>query len=187
MKKIVIHIIIILCLFLCSCDFTKWENKNDLVGEWISCSGDGAKIVFYEDGTCQVIDVPKTIYVPYWGTLTTLKWEGTTSFIAKLSESDIWNFNGYWNVEEEILRSKSNGVWGKKPRYHYTIVLSPYQEMTRGAQNREQIIDNNNSDAFGIKINAWTESFLPPACVHYLYSEYGDPDDMVYIFEKKNK
>ena len=186
MKKIYLFVCIIVCIIFGSCSFTKWDTYEDLVGEWESpyefCKG--AKFIFNEDGTCQVIDVPiRDNYCSRENThYTTLFWRGSKKFKEDLPQHDKWNLSGYWTIKEYT----SNRIF--EQQYSYLIVMSPYREMLGTEQECDSFINGNNSeDVFNVAIDAWTQSFFPPACLHYLYFYVRDPDNDFTFHKKKVK
>lgn len=171
-----------------SCDFTKWDNHEELIGKWETSWPsfmEGSEIIFYEDGTCDIKDIPTrdTSYKEPWPS-TTLKWWGSKEFEEKQVNIDKWNFSGYWKVKEDTLYD----IFGQQ-YYRYRIQMSPYREMIGTKQECDSFMNCANVDnAFGIEIGAWTESLFPPACLQYLYYYIADPDDFfVYVKKKENE
>ena len=171
---------------LCSCSFTKWDNYEELVGEWESpwefCKG--SKFIFNEDGTCQVIDIPirGDGFNLFRDPCYTLFWKGSKKFKEELPQHGKWNFSGYWTVHEYT----SNCIF--EQHYQYWIAMSPYREMLGTNQECDSFISRNDaSDVYYVDIEAWTLSFFPPACLHYLYFNVGDPDNDFTFHKKKDK
>lgn len=169
-------------ILLCSCSVTKWDNQEELIGEWETSWPPfmkDAKIIFYEDGTCDIKDVPTrdtSFEDPF---STTLKWFGSEKFKEKQINIDKWNFGGYWKVKEDTFYD----IIGQQ-YYRYRIQMSPYPEMIGTNQERDSFMKRPDvEDAFGIEIGAWTESLFPPARLHYLYYYIADPDND-YSFQK---
>ncbi len=184
MQKLYLFLCVAACIIFGSCSFTKWDNYEELVGEWESpyefCKG--SKFIFNEDGTCQVIDIPANkMYFnePH----TTLIWDGNEQFKEKFCNIEKWNFSGYWVVEEDTTYDSFT-----KPYYRYNIRMSPYREMLRTKHERDSFMNNTNvEDAFWIKIMTWTQSPFPPARLQYLYFYVLDPDDDYTFHKKKDK
>ena len=186
MQKLYLFLCVVACIIFGSCSFTKWDNYEELVGEWESPWDfyKGAKFIFNEDGTCQVIDVPirGEKLNPFGDPFYTLFWKGSKKFKEELPQHDKWNFSGYWTVKEYT----SNCIF-EKP-YQYWIVMSPYREMLGTNQECDSFISNNNAeDVFYVSIEAWTESFFPPACLHYLYFYAEDPNNSYDFFRVKKE
>lgn len=186
MQKLYLFVCMAVCIIFGSCSFTKWDTYEDLVGEWESpyefCKG--SKFIFNEDGTCQVIDVPirDKDPDPFGDIYYTLALNGSKKFKEKLPQQEKWNFSGYWAVREDTFHCFS------LPYYRYWILMSPRQEMLVTKHKRDSIINSDNSeDVYYAAIEAWTESFFPPACLHYLYFFVGDPDNDFTFHKKKNK
>ena len=183
-------IIVFLCMsifMLCSCEFTKWDNYEELVGEWESNYPflKGSKLTFYGDGTCIVENVPieETDPNPWGEHYYSLFWSriGNEKTEEKVQSLDKWNFQGYWKVKEDTLYYKS------KPYYRYRIKMSPHLEMLETVQERDSFLNHTNADdAFLVQVDAWTISVFPTACLHYLSFFTYDPD-VEYCFFKKNK
>jgi hypothetical protein len=100
-------------LFLCSCEFTKWDNYEDLVGEWHSNDPfiKKSKLIFYKDGTCVVENVPIKEVDPWKNEHYSLLWKegrGNKKFQEKVKTMDNWNFHGYWVVKEDTLYDRLN-------------------------------------------------------------------------------
>jgi hypothetical protein len=171
-------------LFLCSCEFTKWDNYEDLVGEWHSNDPfiKKSKLIFYKDGTCVVENVPIKEVDPWKNEHYSLLWKegrGNKKFQEKVKTMDNWNFHGYWVVKEDTLYDPL-----KQPYYRYKIWMSPYQEMLGTDQMRDSFMNYTDvDDAFWVSIDAWTDSFFPPARLHYLSFYTIDPDEF-YCFSK---
>jgi len=173
---------------LCSCEFTKWDNYEELVGEWDSNYPflKGSKLTFYGDGTCIVENVPiketdRTFLddVYYYS----LFWRGygNEKTKEKVKSMDKWNFQGYWKVKEDTFYYKS------EPYYRYRIQMSPHLEML-DVQQRDSFRNHTNADdAFRVEIDAWTISLFPPACLQYLSFYTCDPDIEYCFFSKKSK
>lgn len=185
MKKLIIYICICSsALLYTSCVATKWENQEDLIGEWYSVAKDGAKIVFNADSTCEVINLPTK--VPYFETmLSPVEWNGAYLFKTTHYDSlESWNFSGYYEVKERVLYNPNGS-----PYYRYYIIMSPHREMVGSDQERRTFMHNSNAeDLYWIKVQAWTETFFTrKARVHYLYSYVGDPDGLGYNFSRRKK
>lgn len=186
MQKLYLFLCVVACIIFGSCSFTKWDNYKELVGEWESpwdfCKG--SKFIFNEDGTCQVIDVPMRGKDPnpFGNPYYTLALNGSKKFKEKLPQQEKWNFSGYWAVEEDTFYCFS------LPYYRYWIVMSPYREMLGTDQECDSFISRNNAeDVFYVSIDAWTQSFFPPACLHYLTFYVRDPDNFYDFFRVKKE
>ena len=180
-----------LCISCISCSYSKWDNYEELVGEWESpyefCKG--AKFIFNEDGTCEVINVPvrdTSASVDLFNNRPiTLAWRGNMSFKEKFLQLEMWNFSGYWAVKEDTFA----GGFPNPYYYRYWILMSPHQEMLGTKQMRDSFMNCTNvEDAYSIGIEAWTESlFFPPARLYYLYFYVADPDNDFTFHKKKVK
>ncbi len=182
-------IMVFLCmniLIFCSCEFTKWDTYDDIVGEWVSLYPfiKNSKLIFYEDGTCIVENVPIKETDPWGGYEYTLFWwesRGNKGFQEKVQNMDSWNFQGYWKIKEDTLYYKS------KPYYRYHVLMSPHLEMLGTEQVRDSFMQYTDvDDAFLVSIDAWTESFFPPATLHYLSFYTRDPDNDFCYFKQYN-
>ncbi len=181
MKRIYIFMYTCLCFSCFSCSYSKWDNYEELVGEWESPDSlcKGSKIIFHIDGTCEVIDVPVN-EIFFNKSYTTLAWRGNEKFQEKYQQLEKWNFSGYWAVKEDTFA----GGFPNPYYYRYWILMSPYQEMLGTKQMRDSFMNyTNDRDVYSVGIEAWTESlFFPPARLHYLYFYAADPDyDYVFI------
>ena len=184
-------IIVFLCMsifMLCSCEFTKWDNYEELAGEWY-CDYPpfmkGSKLMFNADGTCSVENVPtKDAHRGLWEEYYTLFWwkaRGNERFQKKMESMDKWNFQGYWKVIEDTLYYRS------KPYYRYRVQISPHKEILGTEQERNSFMNNTNADdAFWVELDAWADTFFPPARLHCLSFYTYDPD-VECCFFKKNK
>lgn len=185
MKRTTITTFLFMCiLFLCSCEFTKWDNYKELVGEWHSYDPfiKDSELIFFEDGTCIVKNVPIK-EVGYFRDFYTFFWRegrGNKKFQEKVQNMDSWNFHGYWKVKEDTLYYKS------KPYYRYHIRMSPYLEILGTEQMRDSFMNYTDvDDAFWVEIDAWTPYLVPPARLQYLSFYTMDPDDF-YCFTKRS-
>ena len=181
-------IMVFLCmniLIFCSCEFTKWDTYDDIVGEWVSLYPfiKNSKLIFYEDGTCIVENVPIKETDPFGDDHYTLFWYeyGNEKTKEKVKSMDKWNFYGYWKVIEDTLY---DDVF-KRPYYRYRIQMSPHLELLETKQARDSFLNHTHADdAFWVHVDAWTDSFFPPARLHNLSFYTRDPDNE-YCFSKK--
>ncbi len=170
---------------LCSCEFTKWDTYDDIVGEWVSLYPfiKNSKLIFYEDGTCIVENVPIKETDSFGDDHYTLFWYeyGNEKTKEKVKSMDKWNFYGYWKVIEDTLY---DDVF-KRPYYRYRIQMSPHLELLETKQARDSFLNHTHADdAFWVHVDAWTDSFFPPARLHNLSFYTRDPDNE-YCFSKK--
>lgn len=177
MKKISIIVFLCMSVFvLYSCEFSKWDNYEELAGEW-RCTLpflQASKFIFYEDGTCIVENVPIRETDSWGNDLYTLKWYGNEKTEKNVQSMDKWNFHGYWKVKEDTLY----GSISKRPYYRYRIRMSPHLEMLETEQVCDSFINHTNvDDAFLASIDAWTISLFPPARLQYLSFYTTDPDN----------
>ena len=187
MKRTTIMVFLCMNIFiLCSCEFTKWDTYDDIVGEWVSLYPliKNSKLIFYEDGTCIVENVPIKETDPLGYDYYTLFWYeyGNEKTKEKVKSLDKWNFHGYWKVKEDTLYEFGNP---KRPYYRYRIQMSPHLELLETEQACDSFLNHTHADdAFLVHVDAWTNSFFPPARLHNLSFYTRDPDND-YWFSKE--
>lgn len=178
MKRILFLTCLFASMLFCSCEY-RWENREDLIGEWGSSYRflRGARFIFYEDGTCEVKCVPTKEYI-HWDTVSTLPWDGSEKFQEIYPNLERWDFSGYWAVVEDTLYSKHSS----KPYYRYKIRMSPYREMLGTKQLRDSFMNSTNAeDAFWVTIDAWMA--LTSARLQCLSFYTIDPDEEYSFFK----